>query len=336
MIERIRDNLNPRHSFLRLDCNERFLNFPCFREMLATITQDDIMAYPEPMPLYEKLAEYHNVSIKNIYLASGSDTVIKTFFETFISQNNKVVSSEPCFPMYKVYCDLFNARFVGIEYDEKYRFKYYDLLESLSNQKHIGLVVLANPNSPIGNYLTIDKIEKLVKYNIPVMIDEAYIDFSNNKSCFELIQYENIGIVRTFSKAFGLAGLRIGYALGHENLIERLFQWRAMEEVNQLGIKIACYLLDHIDIVTDYCEECKTERTCLMNLFETRGFDVIGSDAGWIHINHKSTKKQKQLISNLEHRNCLLKLVSLPFDSRKNWIRLSLGPNLTKLIEDLL
>jgi len=333
-MKRIRDNLKPRHKYLRLDYNERFIKFPTwfYLEFLQSLTQDDFMAYPEPKPLYDKLAEYHDVNFENIYLAPGSDAVIKTFFEAFVSQGDIVVSSEPCFPMYKVYSELFKANFLGIEYTEDYKFKLDELLEFLSYNE-TSLIILANPNSPIGNYIPYNTIEAIAAFGIPLLIDEAYVEFVG-ETCRDLIRkYNNVGIVRTFSKAFGAAGLRVGYAIGSEWLINKLFEWRQMDEVNQIGIKFACHLLDHIDLITHYCNECILEREKLSDIMLNNGFQVLDSLAGWIHINHKDALKQRELIKNLTDRGALLKLVKLPHDSRKNWIRLSIGPGISTLFK---
>ncbi len=328
-VKRVRDNLNSRHGWMRLDMNERNSHFPSdfFSKFLSTLTQEDFLAYPEPQPLLKKLAKYHEVKEENIFLGPGSDGVIKTFFEIATKPGTKVISSYPCFPMYKVYAELFETNMAGVLYNSDLELPFNNLLAEID--ENTSLIILANPNSPIGDYLSNDKISTLAMSakDAIILIDEAYYEFAPG-TCISLIdRHDNLGIARTFSKAYGAAGLRVGYALGSKSLIDKLYKWRLMEEVNQVGIKFASYLLDNINMIEKFSADVKLEREKLIKLFLNNGFDVIGSNGGWIHIHKK--EKQKQVIEYFKEMNVLLKLATIPYDSRRDWIRLSINPNMS-------
>ena len=144
-----------------------------YTKFIRSLKQEDFAYYPNTKNFKEKICEFYNIKSENLFLSDGSDIGIKSIFETFTTCGN-IVTSEPSFPMYQVYTSLYNCSYKGIHYD-------VDTLE-LSIEKMLqfvdddtDLIVLANPNSPIGDYKTIDEIKPLLDTGIPVLIDEAYI-----------------------------------------------------------------------------------------------------------------------------------------------------------------
>ena len=322
-----------RHAKIRLDKSERTINFndKFFESFLRSLTQEDFIAYPETGLLIDKLCRIYRIKEDNIFLSPGVDAAIKSFFEIAVTPGDKVLLTKPCFPMYNVYAGLFGAKSIEISYKSGLRFDFDLMLNSIND--NTSLIILANPNSPIGNYLEETLIEQLVKsastYNIPVLIDEAYYEYSPGTSIGLINKYENLGISRTFSKAFGGAGIRIGYVIGDKKLIEKLSKWRLMYEVNQIGIKFAVYLLDHSKVVSEYAEKIKQERDLLVSLLTNAGYDVISSECNWIHFHGK--EYNSEVIDILDRYNVLFKSdTRIPFDDRRDWIRLTIGPGLTK------
>lgn len=318
---------------VRLDKSERITRFgeEFFHNFMQSLTQEDFIAYPETMPLLERLCSYHKVSEENIFLVPGTDAAIKAFFEMSVSPQDKVIITQPCFPMYSVYVKLFNAKAIEIPYLSQTQLNFDLLLDSINND--VTLVTLANPNSPIGDYIETKRIEELVKksnnYNIPVLLDEAYFEYSDGTAISLIKKYENIGVTRTFSKALGGAGIRLGYVLGSKYLIERLSKWRLMYEVNQIGVKFAVYLLNHIDEARKYAEETKRDRDLLVHLLKDAGYEVIPSCANWIHLH--AGEHNSKMIDVLNKYNVLFKRDSrIPFSNGKDWIRLTVGPGLSQ------
>ena len=150
-----------------------------YTKFIRSLTHEDFAYYPNTKNFKEKICNFYNVKPENLFLSDGSDVGIKSIFETFTTCGN-IVTSEPSFPMYQVYSALYSCRYKGIHYDLNTRQLSIDkMLEFVDEDTE--LIILANPNSPIGDYKTIDEIKPLLDTGIPVLIDEAYIEFSKNE-----------------------------------------------------------------------------------------------------------------------------------------------------------
>ena len=230
-----------------------------YTKFIRSLTHEDFAYYPNTKNFKEKICNFYDVKPENLFLSDGSDIGIKSIFETFTTCGN-IVTSEPSFPMYQVYASLYNCQYKGIHYN-------LDLLE-LSIDKMLefvdddtDLIVLANPNSPIGDYKTIDEIKPLLDTGIPVLIDEAYIEFSENESFIKYIDdYPNLIITRTFSKGFGAAGCRVGMTFSNPHYIENISKFRQMYEISGVSMKYCEFLLNNHHLVDIYCREVVDEK----------------------------------------------------------------------------
>lgn len=330
-VVRINNVKSTRHNKVRLDMSERICKFEntFFDKFIRTLTQEDFIVYPETKPLIDKLCEHHSINEENLFLTPGSDVAIKTFFEMSVNPRDEVILSTPCFPMYNVYSALFDAKVIKISYKHNLTFDMDSMINSIN--KKTSLVILANPNNPVGDYVKINKIEQLVrqanKYDVPVLIDEAYGEFSR-RTAIELSKiYDNVGVSRTFSKAMGGGGIRIGYVVGSKELVSKLNKWRLMYEVAQPSIKFAQYILNNYNVVTDYVNKTIKSRNALVNMFADIGIDVISSECNWLHIH---SKNQTRIEDILKKHNILFKSkTKIPYDSRE-WIRLTVGPDMVE------
>ena len=297
-----------------------------YTEFIKSLTHEDFSYYPNTKNFKEKICNFYNVKPKNLFLSDGSDIGIKSIFETFTTCGN-IVTSEPSFPMYQVYASLYNCQYKGIHYN-------LDLLE-LSIDKMLefvdddtDLIVLANPNSPIGDYKTIDEIKPLLDTGIPVLIDEAYIEFSENESFIKYIDdYPNLIITRTFSKGFGAAGCRVGMTFSNPHYIENISKFRQMYEITGVSMKYCEFLLDNYHIVERYINDVIKERKKVLTLM--KNFNILDSEANWIHFNtHDDNLKTKQI---LEKHKVLVKYCKVhPYGFRNNWCRMTIQPGLSE------
>ena len=297
-----------------------------YTKFIRSLTHEDLAYYPNTKNFKEKICNFYDVKTENLFLSDGSDIGIKSIFETFTTCGN-IVSSEPSFPMYQVYASLYNCQYKGIHYN-------LDLLE-LSIDKMLefvdddtDLIVLANPNSPIGDYKTIDEIKPLLDTGIPVLIDEAYIEFSENESFIKYIDdYPNLIITRTFSKGFGAAGCRVGMTFSNPHYIENISKFRQMYEITGVSMKYCEFLLDNYHIVERYINDVIKERKKVLTLM--KNFNILDSEANWIHFNtHDDNLKTKQI---LEKHKVLVKYCKVhPYGARENWCRMTIQPNITE------
>ena len=208
--------------------SEKFSNtlFEVFKQNLS---QEDFMYYPNTKNFKEKLCEFYNVKDENLFLSDGSDVSIKAIFETFTNKGN-VITNEPSFPMYSVYSDLYECNYHNIIYEKNYTLSSKKLINLIDDKTD--LIILANPNSPIGDYKTFDEIKPILDMGKMVLIDEAYIEFLDTEDLYYdsfikyIDEYPNLIVTRTFSKGFGAAGCRVGMAFAHKDTIQLISKFR--------------------------------------------------------------------------------------------------------------
>ena len=295
--------------------------FEIFKKQLK---QEDFMYYPNTKNFKEKICKFYNVKTENLFLSDGSDVGIKSIFETF-TNGGRVVTTDPSFPMYKVYSELYQCEYFGIPHEKDYTISMEKILSNITYDTN--LIILANPNSPMGEYKSFDEIRILLEQDVMVLIDEAYIEFTDNESMIQYIdEYPNLLVTRTFSKGFGAAGCRVGMTFGHKDTIELLSKFRQMYEITGVSMKYCEFLLNNHTLVDTYIQEVKEEKKELVSML--KGYDVIDSNCNWIHFNTADDNlKTKQIF---DKHKVLVKYCELPHDDRKNWCRLTIQPNITR------
>ena len=327
------ENDKSKYNF-RLDQSERvtLFNDEFFKGFLETLNQTDFITYPYLDELKSKIASYNNVKKNNIFLTPGSDVGIRSMFDLCVTPGSGVITTTPSFPMYSVYSELYSSNIKTVEYEENLTYS-IDKICNLINNK-TSLIIIANPNNPIGDYKTEEEIEPLLKHanvsNIPVLIDEAYVEFSPGTLQHLSFKYNNVCVSRTFSKAWGGAGVRLGYIIGNSKIINYLSKWRLMHEVTGIAAKYGCYLIDNSQEMEYYVSLVNKEKKILYNKFIKSGFDVIPSYTNWIHFNNKLDNLEVDYILNKREDIAYKGKTQIPFDNRKNWVRLTVGPNLHK------
>ena len=295
-VNRIRGSIETRLDKVRLDKNERLESFSdsFWSGLIVKIRQEHILAYPEVEPLYLKLAKFLNVKTENLMITAGSDSAIKSAFELFVNPGDEVIFIEPTFAMVDVYCGLYNAKKIKISYDSNLNLDIAKLIKSISEK--VSLIIIANPNSPTGTYINNDALEGLLgkakQFSVPVLIDEAYYGFCPY-TAFDLLQsYDNLIIARTFSKAAGLAGLRIGYIVASPCLARLLYKFRPMYEVNSIAALFASEMLDNWGIVDGYIRATNEGKKYLINEFKAFSLKTIGTYTNFIHVNFGADREK--------------------------------------------
>jgi len=297
-----------------------------YTKFLRSLKQEDFAYYPNTKNFKEKICNFYNVKPENLFLSDGSDVGIKSIFETFTTCGN-IVTSEPSFPMYQVYASLYNCSYKGINYDvDTLEFSIENMLSFVDDETQ--LIILANPNSPIGDYKTIDEIKPLLDTGIPVLIDEAYVEFSGQESFIKYIdEYPNLIITRTFSKGFGAAGCRVGMTFGHKDMIEPLSKFRQMYEITGVSLKYCEFLLNNHHLVDTYIREVVEEKKKVVSML--KHYEVIDSNCNWIHFNNQDDNKKTKEI--LEKHKVLVKYCKVhQYGFRDNWCRMTIQPGLSE------
>ena len=322
--------LNPegRKGSLRLDKNEHVVGLPdeFFRDALKGLTPESIATYPEVRPLYSKLAESLSVSEGNLMLAAGSDPAIKSLYELFVGEGDRVVLPKPTYAMFLVYAQMFGATAVNVAYGADLSIDRRALLDAIGPD--VQMVAIANPNSPTGTVLDeeflLEVVEKARDAGVVALIDEAYYPFYSRTMLPHIRHYDNLVVSRTFSKAYGLAGLRLGYVAASESMIDLLMKVRPMYEVTGVAVHFGCYVLDHIDEIEAYVERVQEGKGYLASEMTALGFGTHPTNANFMHVRIEDESVRSAITRGLGDRDVLITGSQGP--PLEDCIRITLGP----------
>ena len=193
---------------------------PSQRVKNAIVDIDTLRLYPDPTAsaLVDVLAEYHGVDPSQVFVGVGSDDVLAMSFLTFFNSDKPILFPDITYSFYDVWAELFSIPYESPALDENFR------LVKENYYRENGGIVFPNPNAPTGIYEDIKNVEDIVSHNKDsiVIVDEAYIDFGGESALGLIDKYDNLVVVRTFSKSRSMAGLRIGYAISNPVLIKAL------------------------------------------------------------------------------------------------------------------
>jgi histidinol-phosphate aminotransferase len=199
---------------LRLDFNENTTGCgPAVLRALRKLTPQQLAMYPEYAAPTRRIAAYFGVSEHELLLTNGGDDALRVFFDAFVEPGSHILICEPTFPMYRYYAEIAGARVETLRYGSEMEFPLDEFVSALRRKPAV--VFIANPNNPTGTLLPLETIKKilLAASSTAVAIDEAYAEFSGVTVLPWIRKYRNLFVTRTFSKAAGLAGLRLGAAM---------------------------------------------------------------------------------------------------------------------------
>ncbi|HIE12064.1 MAG TPA: histidinol-phosphate transaminase [Desulfotomaculum sp.] len=324
MAERVRDLVRPDlrdlipyavphyPGYIKLDANENPYDFSS--EVLIRIFQkvggQTFTRYPDPMAadLRRALAGYTGLAPGNILAGNGSDELILTLLLTFGSGGG-VIITPPTFSMYKIH-----ARIAGAVTVEVPRLKDFapdvPAIIRAARAADVKLVILCSPNNPTGNVVSRDGVEALLSETAGlVLLDEAYAEFAG-ESCADLVpRYPRLVVLRTFSKAFGLAGLRVGYLLSDETVISELLKVKQPFNLNAFSQLAALTVLEHLPVFEERIQRIIAGRRELYHrLKEIPGVEVFPSRANFLLFRtplpavsvYEGLLKHRVLIRNVE------------------------------------
>ncbi|MEM2450055.1 MAG: aminotransferase class I/II-fold pyridoxal phosphate-dependent enzyme, partial [Candidatus Methanomethylicaceae archaeon] len=207
-------------SIIRMGLNENFLvNEYFLRTILNEAVQNiDIRTYPDAKGIKAAkiIAEDLGIWENEVIVGNGSDEIIDLIAKVFIRRGNAIVI-DPTFEMYRFYVEIFGGNIKSILTDENFNLKADFVLSQVNDEK---VIFICSPNNPTGNQFDKNEVLRIIKeFNGIVVLDEAYADFAPYSLILDAVKYDNLIVLRSFSKAYGLAGLRIGYAVGNSEII---------------------------------------------------------------------------------------------------------------------
>jgi histidinol-phosphate aminotransferase len=327
-IYRIRGPLKTRLNKIRLDKNEKpdqHLS-SLFQKFKKIIKNEHLTAYPETEKLYQTLSKKINVDKKSIVLTPGSDAGIKACFDLCTTEKDNVLTVNPTFAMVDIYSKIKRVNQIKVNYDKNLNLDTNKIL-NIVRRKNIALVIIANPNSPTGTIIEEKKLINVInvchKKKTIILIDEAYYGFCKTTAIKLIKKFPNLIISRTFSKAFGLAGCRVGFLVSNPVLALKLYNLRPMYEVNSIGLLLANEMLQKPAIVKKYIKDQEKGKNYLISKLKQYKIPYLDSYANFIHINFFNKKQIAERI--FEKKNFLIR-GGLSISGLENYLRISLAP----------
>ena len=237
--------------------------------------------------LKTKLSERYNINYHEILTFGGSDSALETIARTFLQDGDEVLIFNPGYDNFRIYVESCNARIISYNYGiDSASFNIENMADKISSYSHIKLLYLINPNNPIGyifsRYEIVEMLEKFK--DIGVIIDEAYTDFSGDgQSTMDLVsKYDNLIVVRSFSKSFAIAGLRSGYIISQKQNIRNINKLRNGKNVSMISQIASCILLDHIEITNNHIEKIIIARDWFIKRYREIGGTCFDSHANFV------------------------------------------------------
>lgn len=274
-----------RRNKLRLDFNENTVGAPphVIDFIKRFLTAADLSIYPEYDHALEDLALHFAVAVNELALTNGTDEAIQLLVNTYVNAGDEVVMLRPAYAMYRFYAQLAGARVIEIDYrPETLAFPLEELLERISPETRA--VFISNPNNPTGTGTNVAGIEQILRkaQNAAVLIDEAYYEFSGTTVLQLLNEYPNLFVSRTFSKIYGLAGLRCGCLFSQESNIAYIRKAQSPYSVNTVAAMAARIAIQDQKYVEDYALEVLTARELLYVGLERLKISYIKSQANFV------------------------------------------------------
>ena len=249
---------------IKMDANESFINFPeeLMDDLINEFKNFSFNRYPDSdsEDLCRLYGIYSGVPYKNIMAGNGSDELIQVIVNTFIEKDDKVGVLDPDFSMYSIYTKISGGNIVKFPLNEDFGFEVNKLIEWVNNEK-IKILFLSNPNNPTGNIIPYEQLLDLIGSCASIIVvDEAYVEFYGRSVINKINQFNNLIVLRTCSKAFGLASIRLGFLITNEVLMNEVRKAKPPFNVNSITQKIGSIILKNTGIVLKNIETIKYER----------------------------------------------------------------------------
>lgn len=284
---------------------------------------EDWRLYPDPSvtKLVHALAQYHGLLDEQVFVGVGSDDVLAMSFLTFFNSDKPILFPDITYSFYDVWAELYKIPYKRVPLTEQFRLVKEDY------QQENGGIVFPNPNAPTGILEPVSFVEDIVRGNPDsvVIVDEAYIDFGG-ETCLNLIhRYENLLVVRTYSKSRSLAGLRVGYCMGNKELIEALNNVKQSYNsytMNQAAIALGTASLEDEDYFREHVAKIISTREWVGEELRKLHFSFAPSSANFLFITHERVKA-KDIFEMLKEQDIYVRYFDKP--RIDNYLRVTIG-----------
>ena len=293
-------------------------------EVLKEITPEFLAIYPEPDRFLHKYADFIGAAYENVLTTNGSDMAIRYLLETFGEKGKEVVTVSPSFEMYWVNCSILGLKHVPVAYEPDLTIKIEKILEAISGDTRV--VVLLNPNNPVGNVYTEEELERVIErakeVGAVVIVDEAYHYFYDRTFLPYALNGENVIVLRTFSKLFSLAACSLGVIISNPEIIHYVKNARLTFDVNAIALLFGERILDRPELIKELIRIEKEGKAWILQALEKEGYECRDCRGNFIFVKPKHSARE--VANRLETEK---KVLVHPYGNEllKDCLRVSVG-----------
>jgi histidinol-phosphate aminotransferase len=277
-------------------------------EALAQITPEQLRRYPDPLgtAFRQAAAEVNRVSADNIMCCNGGDELLTIALRAFCDKGRPVAYPVPTYSLYPVLANLQNCKAIEAPFDNE-----FNLPAKLAGSG-AALTIVCNPNAPTGSFVSIDELASLADDLAGVLlVDEAYVDFAEDNAARLVTEFDNVIVLRSMSKGYGLAGLRFGYAMAPAELIAGLLKVKDSYNVDAVAVALATAAIKDQGYFRQNVEKTKAERSRLTEQLRDLGFTLQNSAANFV-LAQSNNHKASEICEQLARRNIYVRYFNLP------------------------
>ena len=312
---------------LRLDFNENTVGCsPRVLDRLRKISFEDLARYPEKAFAEKKMAEFLGVTDAELLLTNGTDEAIHLLCQTYLEAGDEGLIVVPTYSMYRIYMMAASANVICVPMGANFEFPFSALRDVITDRTR--LIAIANPNNPTGTLAPLDQLLALARFapQAAVLIDEAYFEFCGKSALAESREYPNIFVARTFSKAYGLAGLRVGALIGDVDQLAAVRRVSSPYNVNQIALACLPVALEDREFVQNYVSEILESRTRLQGALRAAGIPNWPSEANFVLMRVGSTGDDaRHFTERMRSHGILVRDRSADYGC-EGCVRITLGP----------
>lgn len=318
---------NERKTYLRLDLNENPGGLPqeFIDSVLSEVTPQFVAQYPETLHFTEVVADHIGTDISHLCITNGSAEAIRYVIQAFTSVDGKIVGVVPSYFMFQVYSEMYGRNFVKVPYNEDLSISIENILAELTEDTQ--MLILLNPNNPMGNVYSDEEFETLFKAceekEITLLVDEAYHYFYPKTFIKYALNHKHVLVTRTFSKLFSLAGCRLGYVVGHPDDIKYVQKFCTPHNTNAFAMLFAEKILTTPGMLDDLIAKFTEGRQYLVDTLDANGYRHKGEAGNFMFIEPKTDAET--IVNRMKAEKGILIKVYPNVGEFGNCLRVSIG-----------
>jgi histidinol-phosphate aminotransferase len=308
---------------LRLDFNENTVG--CSLRVLERLRQlrpEQLASYPEREPVEAKVAELLGIAAGELLLTNGVDEAIHLLCQTYLEPGDEALIVVPTYSMYRIYMMAAGAQVISIPAGKDFVFPVDDLCRQITTRTR--LIAIANPNNPTGSVAALEDLQRIAR-SVPdtaVLVDEAYFEFYGQSMLATRNQFSNLFVARTFSKAYGMAGLRVGMLVGEEEQMRALRRVSSPYNVNAVALACLPEALGDQENIQQYVCDVRESRARLEQVLAANGIQFWPSQANFVLVRVGAATS---FVENMRRRGILVRDRSGDHGC-EGCVRITLGP----------